>query len=152
VQRSYEIFADYHQFYLWDHEAQPSTELDYDNQDIERRIKAAPFLVVIQPERNMDVPVDFELAPDPPDGNFDDWDHVAEASIDLPSGRLEIHECTGGSIDILTVSPGTYRIRAYYGGLDTLSDDRLDGNDRYRIVAWAAPSAPVVVLKQHPAV
>lgn len=151
MHKRYEIFADYHQFYLWDHAAQPSTELDYDDQDIERRIKAAPFLVVIQPERNMEVRVDFELAEGPPDDNFDDWDHVAEASIDLPSGKLEIHECTGGSIDILAVPPGTYRIRAYCGGLDTLSDDRLDGDDRYRIVAWPEPSAPVAVLKQYSA-
>ena len=149
MQKRYEIFADYHQFYLWDHDANPNSALDYDDADIERRIKAAPFLVVVQPERNMSVPVELEVADHPPGGDYDDWDHVAEASLELPSGKLEIHECTGGSIDILSVPPGTYRVRAYFGGLDTLSEDRLDGDDHYRILLWPAPSADIAVLKQY---
>ncbi|WP_420139517.1 hypothetical protein [Sphingomonas sp.] len=148
MQKRYAIFADYNQFHLWDHAVTPSTALDYDDADIERRIKVAPFLVVIQPERNMEVQVDLEIADHAPDDSFDDWDHVAEASLDLPSGKLEIHQCTGGSVDILSVPPGTYRVRAYYGGLDTLSEDQLDGHDHYRLVVWPAPSAPMAVLKQ----
>ncbi len=69
----------------------------------------------------------------PPPLALDDWDHVAEASIELPSGRLEIHECTGGSIDIIPVTPGSYRVRACFVGLDTLSEDWLDGDDHYYI-------------------
>ena len=147
--KRYSIFADYHQFYLWDHEANPDAPTDYTDEDTVRRIKAAPFVVVVQPERNMAVPVDVEIAHEPPELALDVWDHVAEASLTLPSGRLEIHECTGGSIDILTVPAGTYRVRAYYGGLKTLSDDGLDGDDHYRIVLWPAPFADLAVLKQY---
>lgn len=60
--RRYEIFADYHQFYLWDHARSPDTSLDYTDEDVRRRIKADLFLVVIQPERNMTVPVEIEIA------------------------------------------------------------------------------------------
>lgn len=149
MRRRYEVFADYHQFYLWDHERAPDTALDYDDEDCRRRIKAAPFLVVIQPERNMVVPVELEIAEGPPGDPLDGWDHVAEASLDLPSGRLEIHECTGGSLDILSIAPGCYRVRAHHGGLDTISEDGLDGDDRYRLVLWPASPGPVVVLKQY---
>jgi hypothetical protein len=106
-------------------------------------------VVVIQPARNMTVAVDVEVTDVSPTLAPDNWDHIAEASIELPSGRLEIHECTGGSIDVLPVSPGAYRVRAYFGGLDTLSDDGLDGDDRYRIVLWPAPFAPIEILKQY---
>ena len=150
MRRRYKIFADYHQFYLWDHGESPSPALDYSDEDIARRIKAAPHLVVIQPERNMSVPVEVEITEGAPDWSPDAWDHVAEASLDLPSGRLEIHECTGGSVDILAVAPGSYRVRACFGGLDTLSEDGLDGEDHYRLALWSAPVAPVAVLKQHP--
>jgi len=105
--------------------------------------------VVIQPSRNMTVPVEIEVSDVPPTLAFENWDHVAEASIELPSGRLEIHECTGGSIDVLPVAPGTYRVRAYFGGLDTLSDDGLDGDDQYSIFLWPAPFAPIEILKQY---
>jgi hypothetical protein len=146
--REYTIFADYRQFYLWDHAAQPDVALDYDDEDVERRIKAAPFLVVVQPERAMDVPVTLELRDDPPADAGAEWDHVAEASLDLPSGQLEIHECTGGSIDIVAVPQGSYRVRAHFAGLRTLSDDGLDGDDRYHLVIWPAPCAPVAVIRQ----
>lgn len=147
--KRYSIFADYHQFYLWDHGASPDAPTDYTEADTVRRIKAGPFVVVIQPERNMEVPVEIEIRDGPPDLDLHAWDHVAETSLALPSGKLEIHECTGGSIDILTVSAGTYRVRAHYGGLGTLSEDGLDGNDHYRIVLWPAPFANLAVLKHY---
>lgn len=148
MQKRYEIFADYHQFYLWDHGEMPDAALDYSEDDLQRRVKTAPFLVVIQPERNMSVPVELDILDGPPDEALGLWDHVVEASLDLPSGRLEIHECTGGSIDVLSVAPGTYRVRACFGGLTTLTDDRLDGEDHYRLVLWPAPAAPLAVIKQ----
>ena len=147
--KRYAIFADYHQFYLWDHGTSPDAATNYTDEDVARRIKAEPFLVVVQPERNMEVPVELELAEQAPDLDLSAWDHVAEASLDLPSGRLEIHECTGGSIDILAVPAGHYRVRAYFGGLGTLSEDGLDGDDHYRIVIWPAPCADIAVLKQY---
>ncbi|WP_019904948.1 hypothetical protein [Methylobacterium sp. 77] len=147
--KRYSIFADYHQFYLRDHGASPDAPTEYSEEDTARRIKTGPFVVVVQPERNMDVPVEVEIRDEPPDLDLDAWDHVAEASLDLPSGKLEIHECTGGSVDVLTVSTGTYRIRTYHGGLGTLSEDNLDGDDHYRIVLWPAPFANLAVLKQY---
>lgn len=148
MSRHYEIFADYFQFYLWDAGKMPEPPTDYVEVDLRNRIKAAPFVVVIQPVRNMDVPVTLDLADAPPPLDLDAWDHVAEASLDLPSGRLEIHECTGGSIDILDVAPGSYRVRACFAGLGTLSADGLDGDDRYHLTLWPASAAPVEVLKQ----
>lgn len=147
--KRYDVFADYFQFYLRDEGEGPDAPTDYTDEDIRRRIKAVPFVVVIQPVRNMTVLVEVEVADAPPTLVLDGWDHIAEASIELPSGRLEIRECTGGSIDVLPILPGTYRARAYFGGLNTLSDDGLDGDDRYRIVLWPAPFAPVEVLKQY---
>lgn len=148
MKRSYSVFADYHQFYLWDKEISPDAPTDYTDADVEKRIKAAPNVVAIQPERNMSVPVELEIAPCEPAPEFQPWDHIAEASLELPSGQLEIHECTGGPIDQISLQPGTYRIRAYYGGLNEISEDGLEGNDHYKLVIWPAPSASVLVLKQ----
>ena len=147
--KCYSIFADYHQFYLLDHEQSPDAPTQYTEADTIRRVKTGPFLVVVQPERDADVPVEVEIRDDPPDCDFAAWDHVTEASLDLPSGKLEIHECTGGSIDILAVSAGTYRVKSYHGGLGTLSENGLDGADHYRIVLWPAPFAELDVLKQY---
>lgn len=150
MKRTYSILADYHQFYLWDRDASPEAPTDYTDADIERRIKAAPHIVVIQPERNMDIPVTLEIFANEPEVNFDQWDHIAEASLKLPSGHLEIHECTGGSIDCINLDPGTYRVRAYFGALTELSKDGLEGKDYYRLELWPAAFTSVSVLKQFP--
>lgn len=149
MKRFYSIFADYNQFYLWDKRISPDAPDDYADSDIERKIKAAPNVVVIQPERNMEVPVELEITNAEPYLNLEGWDHVAEASLELPSGHLEVHECTGGPIDEIVLAPGIYRVHAYFGGLGELSEDRLEGNDHYRLVIWPAPFAPITVLKQY---
>jgi hypothetical protein len=85
------------------------------------------------------VPVEFEVTHSEPDLELEHWDHVAEASLELPVGHLEIHECTGGSIDNLVLEPGNYRVRAYFGALNEMSEDGLGGKDHYKLVIWPAP-------------
>ncbi len=147
--KHYNIFADYHQFYLMDAKEYPNAPEDWSDEDVRRRIKAEKYIVVIQPERNMTVPVDLEIVGSMPDDDFENWNHVAEASLDLPSGKLLIEECGGGIIDTIVLSPNSYRIRAYYGDLDKLSFDGLEGKDHYKIIMWQAPFEDVKVLKQY---
>jgi hypothetical protein len=145
---TYKIFADYFQFYLWDKNVEPEAPTDYTEDDIRNKIKTAPSVVVIQPERNMEVPVELEVFGSEPPLELEPWDHIAEASLDLPSGLLEIYECAGESIEEIQLAPGTYRIRAYYGKLGELSEDGLDGNDHYRLDVWQAPHKEIKVIKQ----
>lgn len=148
MKRNYRVFADYFQFYLWDGEIRPFPPTDYTDTDVERRVKTDSHLVVVLPARNMEVPVEFEVLDRESDPEIEKWDHVAEASLDLPSGKLEIHECTGGSIATVTVKPGVYRVRACFGSLNDISENGLYGNDHYRIEIWPAPFAPITVAKQ----
>lgn len=143
----YEVFADYFQFYLRDAEVQADPPIDYVEADLVLMVKAVPHLVVIQPVRNMSVPVEIELLDQAPERIADGWDQIVEASLDLPSGRLEVIECTTGSADTIDLPPGTYRLRAHFGGLDTLSEDGLDGDDRYRIALWPAAAGPVELVQ-----
>jgi hypothetical protein len=72
-------------------------------------------------------------------------DQVHECSLSVPSGRLVIAGCTDylPTAARIPVQPGWYRARIYYGGLDTLTADELDGDDHYQIVLWpSGPSAP----------
>ena len=145
----YEIFADYHQFYLMDAEEFIEFPTDYTDKDVQRRIKAEKHIVVIQPERNMTVPVELEILNSAPNNNFDQWQHIAEASLELPSGKLQLEECCGETKDIINLDSGSYRIRAYYGDLDKLSFNGLEGDDHYKIIIWQAPFEEVNVLKQY---
>jgi hypothetical protein len=148
--QSFELFADYYQFYLWDETISPDAPTEWDEVDVERRIKVAPHVVVVCPIRNMTVPVVIEIHDSEPSHDESQWDHIAECSLDLPSGKLQIHECTGGSVARFLVSPGTYRVRAFYGALGTLRNNDLDGDDHYRIVLWPGTSVELKVIKQFP--
>lgn len=144
----FEVFADYHQFYLWDRGMNPEAPVDYDDNDVERRIKTGLHVVVIQPGRNTTVPVEIEIHDSEPAYVVDDWDHIAEASLEIPTGQLEVHECTGGPVAEFAVTPGWYRVRSFHAGLGTIDDGGLSGCDRYRVVLWHALPAELRVLKQ----
>jgi hypothetical protein len=147
-----ELFADYFQFYLWDAGKSPLAPDDYTDDDTRRRVKVAPHVVVVLPVRNMTISVQLEVCDTDPGFDASDWDHVAECSIELPSGRLQVHECTGGSVLDLTLAPGTYRVRVQFSGLDTLSEDGLDGKDHYCITLWPGSPTPLNIVKQWPGV
>ena len=147
VQRqTFDVFADYHQFYLWDRGKTNQAPEDYTDEDVRRRIKTGPYVVVIQPERNTLISVVIEIHDADPEFDMAAWDHIAEASLHLPTGQLQIHECTGGSVAELVVEPGWYRVRSLGGGFATLSEREV--RDHYLIVLWPAPPADVRVVKQ----
>src|SRR2546426_461989 len=114
--KTFEVFADYHQFYLQDRGMKPGAPVDYTDEDVKRRIKTGPHVLVIQPERNMSVAVEVEVHDSEPAYNINDWDHIAEASLHLPTGQLQAHECTGGPVANFRVEPGWYRVRSFHGG------------------------------------
>ena len=41
----------------------------------------------------------------------------------------------------IAVSPGTYRVRAYAAGSETVDEYMQEGDDHYRMVLWPAPYA-----------
>jgi hypothetical protein len=147
VQRqAFDVFADYHQFYLWDRGMTAEAPTEYTDEDIRRRIKTGPHVVVIQPERNTTVPVAVEVHDADPGFDPDAWDHIAEASLHLPTGQLQVHECTGGPVAEFAVPPGWYRVRSLGGRFTTVAG--LDGSDHYLAVLWPAPPADVRIVKQ----
>jgi hypothetical protein len=61
---------------------------------------------------------------------------------------LQVDECTGPVRLDHEVAPGTYAVRVLFSGLDTLSDDGLEGSDRYRIDLWPGSARELKVIKQ----
>ena len=145
------VFADYYQFYIWDPDlpgvAAPE---DYTDADIENRVKAAPGVVVIQPVRNMTVSVDFEIYDSDPGFHINEWQHVAEAPLVLSKNRMEIHECTGDSLALLPGPAAECTVRALFKGLNTISEDGLEGKDTYRVQVFPATRSEIRLIKKWP--
>jgi hypothetical protein len=73
-----------------------------------------------------------------------------ECSIEIPSGKIVVAGCTDYFPDAarIPVKPGNYRARIYYGDLNSLSEDGLDGGDHYKIVLWPSDDMVVRVIKR----
>ena len=143
-----EVFADYHQFYVWDAGMDPVAPEDWSDRDVANRAKTAEHVLVVCPVRNMTVPVRISLYAKEPAFDLSLYDHVVRASVALPTGQLQVHECTGSEVLAWKVEPGTYRVLALFAGLNTLSDDGLEGQDTYHVALWLGQPAPLQVVKE----
>jgi hypothetical protein len=149
----FDLFADYYQFYLQDELVDGNLGDSWTQEATDRLLAIADGTIGVGTVRSMTVPLDVEVIAAEPQDSFDEWDQINECSIDVKSGCIVIAGCTDYFPDAarIRVSPGMYRARIYYGNLDALSEDGLEGKDHYLVVLWPGQSMPPVVLKQRPA-
>lgn len=145
-----ELFADYHQFYLQDEAAAGDLLDDWNDETVARMLAVGPGTVAIGTVRNMTVPVAIEILVAEPEADFDGFDHVVECSLAVAGERIVAYGCTDYLPDARRIDApaGTYRVRASYANLDSLSFDGIEGDDRYRVQLWPAPPIEPRVLKQ----
>lgn len=149
----FELFAHYFQFWVEndddDHDAHFG---EWTDEALASRLVVAPRAISVGTARYEVVPVEIIIAEAPPRDEVEGWDQVVEASLDVPSGRMVVAECTeyrpnAARID---VRPGTYAVRVYYGGLSTVDEHGMEGQDRYRLVFWPDEPRERRVLKAYP--
>lgn len=145
------LFADYHQLYLQDESAEfyPSSDF-WGDEALACRLAQSPGVLSISTARNMTVPLAVQVQQNLPADDLYPWDHVADASLAIPTGRLVVSGCTDyfpGAARI-AIPPAMYRVRVYFAGLGTLSWDGLEGDDHYQAVLWPAAESRPTVLKQ----
>lgn len=147
---SYDLFADYFQFYLQDETAEGNLGDSWTDDAVKRLLALAPGTIGVGTARNMTVPVVVEVCDQEPSDDIDEWDQINECSIEITSGKIVVSGCSDYFPDAarITVPRGTYRARIYYGKLDTLRGNGLEGDDHYRVTLWKASLAPLKVIKQ----
>lgn len=145
-----QLFADYFQFYLQDEVIQGSLSEAWSNAAIKRMLAVSDGVVGISTARNTAVPVTLELLEQAPNTDLSQFDHVAEASLVIANGPLVVASYMDYFPDAarFQVSAGTYKVRLCASGLDTLSEDGLEGQDHYLLQLWQAPFHEPSTLKQ----
>jgi len=155
VKYHYQLFANYFQVMLED-DGDKSVGLAMEDawtqKTVNDRLAIVPHGISISTARNMTVPVTVDVLDRAPEDDFSGWDHIVECSLEIASGRIVVRGCTDWYPDAarIPVTPGTYAVRIYYGGLDTIDDLGLEGDDHYRVVLWPGAERPTAVLKRHP--
>lgn len=147
----FDLFADYFQFYLQDEGVEGNLAESWTKEAVNRLLALAPGTIGVGTVRNMNVPVVIEVAEnEPAEHDHDCWDQVNECSIDVPSGRIVVAGCTDYFPEArrIEVAPGSYRARIFYGDLNSLRENDLEGDDHYRVVLWPSDPGPLKILKQ----
>ena len=149
---TFNLFADYFQFYLQDEAIDGDLSDSWTDEAVARLLAVAPGTVGVGTVRNMEVPVTLEVFASEPPVNVMAYDHIVEGSLSVSGKNLVIAGCTDYFPEAarIQIEPGDYRVRACFSGLESLSEDGLDGEDRYHLQLWRAPLAHVVVVKQRP--
>lgn len=143
------IFADYFQFYLLDQDAKLDFSDSWNAETVENHLAIIPGGIAVGTERNTFVPVTIEIRESAPSCNFDECDMVNECCIEIPSGKLAVMGCTDTLPQAVRIEleAGTYRARICYRKLDSVSQNRLEGDDSYKIVLWKGDAIAPKVLK-----
>lgn len=148
----YNIFADYHQFYLQDDD-QSFGDLSqaWTDEATNRLLAVAPHVIGIGTVRNTTVPVAVAIHDSRPVIDHADWDHITTASLQIDTGKIVIAGCTDYYPDAarIEVKPGVYEAIICYGGLASLGPDGLDGKDSYHVHLFPGhPIEPAAIKKR----
>lgn len=156
---TFNLYADYLQFNLGDSRFDGDTGAPdfWSEEALDRRLAISPpslLGVATNLYDNVAVVVKVGETPSEFNDDIDAWDHVVEASLEIPSGSVAIDGCLAyRPVDLtespagdevspkFAVRPGAYRARVYSRGLGSEAEN-------YRIVMWPAPYASPVVLRK----
>ena len=126
------IFADYHQFYLKDENSEADLTQIWDGRTSADMIATGPGVVGAGTARNYHVPVTVRMLDSESEEDLGRWDHVSEASLGGPSGRLLVSGSTEWpNVRRIAIEPGHYRARVHCANLESVAQNGIDGDDYY---------------------
>lgn len=139
MEHRFELFADYFQFYLQDDDIRYGDLSNaWDEAAVEKMLALGPHTIGVGTVRNMTVPVTVVIVETMPDVAGSGFQRVNRCDINIATGCLVIAGCTDNWLECprIELEPGVYDALVGYKGLDTLSDDGLEGNDSYHVFLW----------------
>jgi hypothetical protein len=82
--------------------------------------------------------------------DFDEYDHIVEASIKIGSGIIQIIDCPNSAVELeVEITPGIYRVRIYASGLKGIYKDEMEEEaGYYKIEIWPGKDFERNVLKE----
>jgi hypothetical protein len=145
----FSIFADYFQFLLMDENCEDDFSTLWSDEALKRMLAVGRAVICPGTLRNVEVAVEVRLVDTGPTVDLSAYDHAAEASIEVPSGKLVVMGCTDYLPDAarLELPPGTYRVLSLANGIDTIKKEWEPANDLYTVYLWPGAHCEPRLLK-----
>ncbi|MFF7382334.1 hypothetical protein [Streptomyces griseoluteus] len=140
------LFADYFQLHVMDEDAEDDLGEAWTKEAVSDGLAVGERTLGIGTESNVDVDVLVELLGRPPHDATGAFDHVVEASLQVPSGRVAVLGCTDYLPDAarFDVPAGCVRVRASR----TNPADLPEAIERIHLQLWPAPYGAPAVLRR----
>jgi hypothetical protein len=148
-QHKLSFFTEYYQFYILDSETKTQTDApDFWNDEAgQRKLAIGEGLLGVTVAKYAEIKVEVRVLSSEPTKDAD-ADHIVETSLNLPSGLLQIKDCTNYDTELeLNLEKGTYRVRISSFKLWTVENDK--GDDYYVVEIWKSAFAETVILKEY---
>ncbi|WP_327351446.1 hypothetical protein [Streptomyces sp. NBC_01304] len=150
------LFADYFQIHVCDEDADGDLGDAWTTEAVADQLAVAEDALGIGTVVNVNVSVTVEILPHEPSEDSSEFDHVVEASVDVPSGRLSVMGCSdyGPDAAAFEVPEGWNRVRASRSNLARAAQADIDSakspetTERIRIQVWPAPELPSRIVKR----
>lgn len=132
----FQIFADYHQFYLEDENSLHSSDEDiWNDKTVEQMLGVKEDLIAVRTARSLAVPVTIEIYDSEPAVELEKFSRINECSLNITSDKIIIlgndYLPDAARID---VEPSIYRVRILYGNLESVEE--WEGEDFYILQLW----------------
>jgi hypothetical protein len=150
------LFADYFQLHVMDEDAEDDLGDVWTPQALADALAVAEQTLGIGTEANTHVAVTVQVLDQPPNDDSDSFDHVVEASIEIPTGRIAVLGCTDYLPDAarFDVPKGFVRVRASRANLANVLQPGEDGYDapeaaeQVHLTIWPATYGAPAVIKR----
>ena len=99
--------------------------------------------------RNVDVDVEIGVIDAAPAIDLSKFDHVAEASMRIISGKIVVMGCTGYLPEAtrFETEPGNYQLLSLASGIDSIQTEWEPANDLYTVYLWPGPPRHPTLVK-----
>lgn len=147
--QQFEIFADYFQFVLMDETSDDDFSEIWSKAALVRMLAVGDKALCPGTLRNIDVDVQINIVEQKPVIAHNDFDHIAEASINIPSGKLVVMGCSGYLPDAprIDVVPGVYEALFAVSGINTITDEAESAEDKYTVYLWPGQQREPELIK-----
>ena len=143
------FFTAYYQFYILDAETKSQTDSDdFWNEEADYlRLATEEGLLGVTTATYGEISGDFRFPEGEPTVD-DAADHIVEASLNVPSGKLEVKNCTDFETKLtFDLDKGTYRVRVSSFKLDTANDELQQ--DKYVVDIWKSAFSEPKLIKEY---
>ena len=134
----FNITAEFFQFVLMDETSKDDFSEMWTEEAFARLLAVAGDAICPGTIRNVEVPVEVIIVHGRPEIDTTECDHIAQASLSLPSGRLVVMGCTDYLPEAarVEVSPGIYEALYVIRGVKTITTEWDPADDLYTVYLW----------------